>query len=66
MAQPTIPLPISSNYRPSRAEFERAVEAGAFKADAELELLDRDLRAKTAEGHQHAVAVELWPSASPR
>ena len=59
MAQPTIPIPIGSNYRLSRAEFERAVEAGAFEADAEFELLDGDLRARTAEGRQHAVAVEL-------
>ena len=58
MAQPTIPIPIGSNYPLSRAEFERAVEAGAFEAPAELELLDGDLRARTAEGRQHAVAGE--------
>ena len=42
----------------SRAEFERAVEAGAVEADAELELLDGDLR-QDGRGRQHAVAVEL-------
>ena len=59
MAEATIPIPIGSNYRLSRAEFERAVEAGAFEADAELDLLDGDPRGRTAEGRQHAVAVEL-------
>ena len=59
MAQPTIPIPIGSNHRLSRADFEPAVKAGAFEADAELEQLDGDLCARTAEGRQHAVAVEL-------
>ena len=34
------------NYRLSRGEYDRAVEAGVFEPDAKLELIDGDLRTR--------------------
>ena len=48
-----------ANYRLSRAEYDRAVEAGAFEVDAKVELIDGDLRAMTPEGSRHAAVIEL-------
>ena len=53
-------------FQVSRPDLKVAGSPIVATADAELDLLDGDLRARTAEGRQHAVAVELWPSASPR
>ncbi|MXY26331.1 MAG: Uma2 family endonuclease [Acidobacteria bacterium] len=47
------------NYRLSRVEYDRAVEAGVFAADAKLELIDGDLRAMTPEGSRHALGIDL-------
>ena len=47
------------NYRLSRVEYDRAVEAGVFEADARLELIDGELRAMTPEGSRHAAVMEL-------
>ena len=46
-------------YRLSRAEYDRAVEAGAFEPDAKLELIDGGLSARTPEGVSHATGVNL-------
>lgn len=47
------------HYRLSRAEYDRAVEAGAFEADARLELIDGALLAMTPEGSRHAAVIQL-------
>ena len=47
------------NYRLSRGEYDRAVEAGVFEPDAKLELIDGDLRTMTPEGSRHAAVIEL-------
>ena len=47
------------HYRLSRVEYDRAVEAGVFEADAKLELIDGDLHAMTPEGSRHAAVIEL-------
>ncbi len=47
------------HYRLSRVEYDRAVEAGVFEADARLELVDGDLHAMTPEGSRHAAVMEL-------
>ena len=47
------------HYRLSRVEYDRAVEAGVFEADARLELVDGDLHAKAPEGSRHAAVMEL-------
>ena len=47
------------HYRLSRAEYDRAVEAGVFEADARLELIDGDLHAMTPEGSRHATGMNL-------
>ena len=46
-------------YRLSRAEYDRAVEAGAFEPDAKLELIDGNLHAMTPEGSRHALGIDL-------
>ena len=46
------------HYRLSRVEYDRAVEAGAFEPDAELELIDGDLSAMTSEGVSHTTRDE--------
>lgn len=51
--------PGSSSYRLSRAEYDRAVEAGVFEPDARLELIDGALLAMTPQGSRHAAAVSL-------
>ena len=47
------------HYRLSRVEYNRAVEAGAFKPNAKLELIDGDLNAMTPEGVGHAIGIDL-------
>ena len=47
------------HYRLSRAEYDRAVEAGAFEPDAQLELIDGELLAMTPEGSRHAAVIQL-------
>ncbi len=47
------------HYRLSRVEYDRAVDAGVFEADAKLELIDGDLHAMTPEGSRHAAVIEL-------
>lgn len=49
----------ASPYRLSRAEYDRAVEAGVFEPDARLELIDGALLAMTPQGSRHAAAVSL-------
>ena len=48
-----------SHYRLSRAEYDRAVEAGAFEPEAKLELIDGNLRAMTPEGTAHTTGMHL-------
>ena len=48
----------SGHYRLSRAEYDRAVEAGAFEPDAKLELINGTLRAMTPEGSRHALGID--------
>ena len=47
------------HYRLSRVEYDRAIEAGVFEADATLELIDGDLHRRTPEGSRHATGVNL-------
>ena len=47
------------HYRLSRAEYDRAVEAGAFEPDAKLELIDGELLAMTPEGSRQAAVIQL-------
>ena len=47
------------HYRLSRAEYDRAVEAGVFEPEARLELIDGDLHAMTPQGSWHATGVVL-------
>ena len=47
------------HYRLSRVEYDRAVEAGVFEADAKLELIDGDLHAMTPEGSRHSLGIDL-------
>ena len=47
------------HYRLSRAEYDRAVEGGAFEPDAQLELIDGELLAMTPEGSRHAAVIQL-------
>ncbi len=47
------------HYRLSRAEYDRAVEAGVFDPEARLELIDGDLHAMTPQGSRHATGVDL-------
>ena len=46
-------------YRWSRAEFDRAVEAGVFDPDARAELLEGHVLAMTPQGSRHATGVAL-------
>lgn len=46
-------------YRWSRAEYDRAVEAGAFDPDARAELLEGHVLAMAPQGSRHATGVEL-------
>jgi Uma2 family endonuclease len=46
-------------YRLSRVEYDRAVEAGAFRPNAKLELIDGNLQAMTPEGSGHALGIDL-------
>ena len=46
-------------YRLSRAEYDRAIEAGVFEPEARLELIDGDLHAMTPQGSRHATGVVL-------
>lgn len=46
-------------YRWSRAEYDRAVEAGVFAADAQAELLEGCVLTMTPQGSRHATGVEL-------
>ncbi len=46
-------------YRWSRAEYDRAVEAGAFDPDARAELLEGYVLAMTPQGSRHAAGVAL-------
>ena len=46
-------------YRWSRAEYDRAVEAGAFDPDARAELLEGYVLAMTPQGSRHATGVEF-------
>ena len=46
-------------YPLSRAEYDRAVEGGAFEPEAKLELVDGDLHAMTPEGSRHAVGMNV-------
>ena len=46
-------------YRWSRAEYDRAVDAGAFDADARAELLEGQVLAMTPQGSRHATGVAL-------
>ena len=55
-------MPLSfpnGNYRLSRLEYEAAVETGAFRADAQLELLAGELHVRAAESRQHDIAIEM-------
>ena len=56
--RPTSEVPLC-HYRVSRAEYDRAVEAGAFEPDAKLELIDGELLAMTPEGSRHAAVIQL-------
>ena len=47
------------HYRLSRVEYDRAVEAGVFEADARLELIDGDLHTMTPEGSRHTTGMNL-------
>ena len=51
------------HYRLSRVEYDRAVEAGVFEADAKLELIDGDLHAMTPEGSAIRPAWTSWLTA---
>ena len=46
-------------YRLSRVEYDRAVEAGAFEPEAKLELIDGNLHAMTPEGSRQALGMDL-------
>lgn len=54
------------HYRLSRAEYDRAIEAGVFEAAARLELINGDLHAMTPQGSRHATGVELVTEALRR
>ena len=54
------------HYRLSRAEYDRAVEAGAFEPEARLELIDGGLLAMTPQGSRHATGVVLVTEALRR
>ena len=47
------------HYRLSRVEYDRAVEAGAFKPNAKLELIDGELNAMTPEAVSHTIGIDL-------
>ena len=49
----------TDQYRLSRAEYDRAVEAGVFALGARLELIDGGLHAMTPEGSRHALGIDL-------
>lgn len=46
-------------YPLSRAEYDRAVEGGAFEPEAKVELVDGELHAMTPEGSRHAVGMNV-------
>ena len=46
-------------YRLSRLEYDRAVEAGAFEPEAKVELIDGNLHAMTPEGTAHTTGMHL-------
>ena len=54
------------HYRLSRAEYDRAIEAGVFEPAARLELVNGDLHAMTLQGSRHATGVELVTDALRR
>ena len=47
------------HYRLSRVEYDRAVEAGAFEPNANVELIDGNLHAMTREGTAHTTGIHL-------
>ncbi len=47
------------HYRLSRAEYDRAIEAGVFEPAARLELVSGALHAMTPQGSRHATGVAL-------
>ena len=47
------------HYRWSRAEYDRAVEAGVFDPDARLELIDGAILAMNPQGSRHTTGVDL-------
>ena len=47
------------HYRLSRVEYDRAIGAGVFEADARLELIDGNLHATTPEGSRHTTGMDL-------
>ena len=53
-------------YRLSRAEYDRAIEAGVFEPAARLELVNGDLHAMAPQGSRHATGVALVTDALRR
>jgi Uma2 family endonuclease len=53
------PDPTVDRYHMSRAEYDRAVEAGVFALDARLELIDGEILTMTPQGSRHTTGVEL-------
>jgi Uma2 family endonuclease len=53
------PAPTIDRYRMSRAEYDRAVEAGVFAPDARLELIDGEILTVTPQGSRHSTGVGL-------
>ena len=53
------PDPTGDRYRMSRAEYDRAVEAGVFPPDARLELIDGEILTMTPQGSRHTTGVGL-------
>ena len=47
------------HYRWSRAEYDRAIDAGVFGPDARLELIEGAILAMTPQGSEHFTGIEL-------
>ena len=54
------------SHRWSRAEYDRAAEAGVFSADVRLELIDGEILDMTPQGSRHATAFSLVADAVQR
>ena len=54
-----VPAPTGDRYRLSRAEYDRALEAGVFAPEVRLELIDGEILTMTPRGSRHTTGVEL-------